>query len=438
LAPSTPEPASTVTFATPATPATAATPVAPAPPPAWPDVAAPLAGAIEGALAIGARAVARLSSQAGGIRFGTVQKLDHQYRTELQSIRTQAGVEGGDPADVVRRLRALLEQVERFAGQWIPPPAPAPATADQGVPGPADPAREGAGAPVPLAVQQVAAIRQGVTRAMIALASAPLHLRLEFGPGFADPHPDVLLLAARMHAIHRAVRGSLKQVCWEAIDRAGLLFGDADPGDAVEATFDAQGRLRVPDAVRQNAGRGPAGAASRGASGPRATSAPSGGRRTGRPPPPARDGRQPAQHGGPSPGPAQPRARQGRPPAGQVPPSSRQGPPPSPRQGPPPSRQAGPPPSRQGPPPGADRSARPSGRGQPRPATGGGPASARATPGGAGRTRDDRLPPKPRAPVNSLMADKLRAVLAGASGPATAPDTAGPPAPAKAPERGSD
>ena len=435
--PAAPEaPSSEPNAAAPATPGTR--PAPPAPPPPWPDAAAPLAGAIEGALAIGARAVARLSSQAGGIRFGTVQKLDHQYRAELQSIRMQAGVEGGDPAAVVRRLQALLEQVERFAGQWIPPPAPA--TATQGAPGPADPTLDAAGAPVPLAVQQVAAIRQGVTRAMIALASAPLHLRLEFGPGFADPHPDVLLLAARMHAIHRAVRGSLKQVCWEAIDRAGLLFGDADAADAVEATFDAQGRLRVPDAVRQNAGR--AAAPKSGAAGPRGPGSSTQPRhRDGRAPRPqggqagrSHDG-QPARSQGGQPARSQPGgATTGRPQPGSSGARPRQGAPAGRAPGPAGGRPTGP----SNGPSAPDARQRPATHAAPRPPAGGTPRPSSVPKGGAAPARDDRRASRPRSTFNPLMADKLRAVLAGASAPKPAPTPVDPPAPAAPSGDGSD
>ncbi|MFN9772132.1 MAG: hypothetical protein ACK54X_05840 [Burkholderiales bacterium] len=460
----------------------------PAPPPAplppWSDALAPIAGAIEGALAISARAVGRLSAQANGVRFGAVQKQEDTFRAELRAVRRQAGEPGVDPAGFAARLRSLLEQVERFAGPWIaaaaaPVPAaatsapadaapvPAAATPADATPAtaeatstdapsadapsaPADTTRVQAATPEPLTVQQVASVRQGVTRAMVVLAQAPLHLRLEFGPGFADPHPDVLLLAARMHAIHRAVRGSLKQVSWKAPDRADLAFGDGDPARTVEAVFDAQGRLQVPDSVRQDKGRGtapggtpPGSPAGRARPGPptdrrgrdRRTSPPKGapagrpqpGAPTGRPPV-TDDARSQGAQGRPSPdrggrphGRGRPDGRSG-PPSPNASPSSNR--PPSPSRSPSPDR---PPLSNRPPqsnrPPSPNGPQRPEDRGRPRD---GAPRRPGAMPGSSGvgaSVRDDRRPPKPRAPINPLLADKLRAVLAATSGPKPATET---------------
>lgn len=440
----------------------------PEPLPPWSDALAPIAGAIEGALAISARAVGRLSAQANGIRFGAVQKQEDTFRAELRAVRRQAGEPGVDPEGFAARLRSLLEQVERFAGQWIAvaaAPVPAAATSapadaapvpSEATPADATPAtaeapstdapiadapsanapsasvdttRVHAATPAPLTVQQVASVRQGVTRAMVVLAHAPLHLRLEFGPGFADPHPDVLLLAARMHAIHRAVRGSLKQVSWKAPDRADLAFGDGDPARTVEAVFDAQGRLQVPDAVRQNTGRGPApGGTPPGSLAGRPRPGPPTDRR-------GRDRRTPQPQGAPPgrppvTGDARSQGAQGRPspdrggrPSGRGRPDGRSGPPspnaspssnrpPSPGRSPSPNR----PPSSNGP-PSPNGPQRPEDRGRPRD---GAPRRSGAMPGSSGvgaSVRDDRRPPKPRAPINPLLADKLRAVLAATSGP---------------------
>jgi hypothetical protein len=390
------------------------------PPPPWPESLAPLAAAIEGALAMSARAVGRLSAQANDIRFGGAQRQDETLRAGLRAVQRETGVPGADFADLEARLQVLREQVERFAGQWITP-SPSPivpaATAPTGTPGTAgaDTAASAdvgaalaapAAAPRPLGVQQVAGIRQAVTRAMIMLAQAPLHLRIEFGAGFVDPHPDVLLLAARIHAIHRGVRGALKQVCWQSVDRAELSFGNADPARTVEASFDERGRLQVPDAVRQPSGRGPGptdGAASdRSGGGPR------------------------------PPRPGQPRSGGGRPSHAR------------PASGPPGS---GVPANR--PPDGQARGGRPTGPGRPehagRPPRSGLPGQGRPAPsGGAARPRDDQRPLKPRSPINPLMADKLRAVLAAAPSPrpatpgADAPASGEPPAPPAPPERGSE
>jgi hypothetical protein len=420
----------------------------PAPLPPWSDALAPIAGAIEGALAISARAVGRLSAQANGVRFGAVQKQEDTFRAELRAVRRQAGEPGVDPAGFAARLRSLLEQVERFAGPWIaaaaaPVPAaatsapadaapvPAAATPADATPAtaeatstdlpsadapsaPADTTRVQAATPAPLTVQQVASVRQGVTRAMVVLAQAPLHLRLEFGPGFADPHPDVLLLAARMHAIHRAVRGSLKQVSWKAPDRADLAFGDGDPARTVEAVFDAQGRLQVPDSVRPPTDR-----RGRDRRTPPPKGAPAGrpqpGAPTGRPPvtddarSQGAQGRPSPDRGGRPPGRGRPDGRSG-PPSPNASPSSNR--PPSPGRSPSPNR----PPSSNGP-PSPNGPQRPEDRGRPRD---GAPRRSGAMPGSSGvgaSVRDDRRPPKPRAPINPLLADKLRAVLAATSGP---------------------
>jgi hypothetical protein len=398
----------------------------------WPESLATLAGAVEGLLAIGARAVGRLSAQANGIRFGTVQRQEDGFRAELRDIRQQASLPDADPAALAARLQALRESVERFAGQWIAvPPAPAPAAA-------ADPSGPRPDVPGPLTVAQVAALRQRVTRAMIALAQAPLHLRLEFGAGFVDPHPDVPLLAARMHAIHRGVRGSLKQICWQAADRVELSFGEADGARTVEAVFDSSGRMQVPDSVRQNPGRG----ASPGARSPGAAE-------RGGSPPQRGSGSKRAPQPGPQPQPHAAEAAQAS--RGRASPGASAG------NRRPDGSAAGPQPSGGGRPPGQARPRRggPQGRGGGaapeggRPAVHGrrgppaGPAGRNAPPssGGAAQARDDRRPPTPRGPINPLMADKLRALLGGTAGakPASAPeDPPAPTGPSVPPERGSD
>jgi hypothetical protein len=540
-----PTPAASPTSALESAPAAVTPPsAASAPPPPWPDALAPIAKAIEGALAIGARAVGRLSAQANGIRFGNVQKQEDGLRAELRAVRREAGAPDADVDAFAAKLRTLLEQVERFAGHWIAStasiakpaaaPAPAPKSAptpsaveaapvqgdetatpaeatsmpDGEAPTPAEesatpaeanatpaeatiaqvPAPASTPSPAPLAVQQVAALRQGVTRSMVVLAQAPLHLRLEFGSGFSDPQPDVLLLAARMHAIHRVVKGTLRQVSWQAPDRAELVFGEGEQARTVEAVFDEHGKLQVPDALRQDSGRGatpkgapggpqPAGARG-GAAGDRRGrdrrgAQPQGGAPAGRPQQGAQDGRprpvgpdgrpQPGgadgrpRPGGPdgrprqgaSTGRPQPGATGGRPqqgaPAGRPPPAAggeraqdaqRR---PQPDRGPrPPGR--GRPDGRGGPPsPGGQQ--RPPRRDRPNDAAGRNDPNAPRPQGAPASMRDDRRPPKPRNPVNSLMADKLRAVLGGAVGPKSSPandESPAPGVPEAPPERGSD
>jgi hypothetical protein len=196
--------------------------------------------AIEGVLSFVDRASARLSSAAAGIRFGNVQKQEQQIRSELRAIRKLAVDPGVDEAALLARLGEVQLQASRLASALAPVrlPKAAPPTEDSTV--------------APITAQQAAAIRQAITRSMIALASAPLHLRIEFDAGFRDAHPDTLLLGARMHAIHRIALGSLRQVRWIDGGRVQLAFGEGQEATLVEALFDPEGRLQLPDTWRQS------------------------------------------------------------------------------------------------------------------------------------------------------------------------------------------
>ena len=202
--------------------------------------------AIEGTLSFIDRASARLSANASGIRFGNVQKQEQRIRSAMRRIRQLAAEAGAAEAGLIAELDALRRDSSRLASSLTTVGAstasPAPETPL--------PALEGAPETAMTAVQATR-IRQGITRSMVSLATAPLHLRIEFDPQFKDERPDTLLLAARIHALHRLALGTLREIRWVDVNRARLAFGDGREPTFVDAEFDAGGRLQLPETWRQ-------------------------------------------------------------------------------------------------------------------------------------------------------------------------------------------
>lgn len=330
--------------------------------------------AIEGTLSFIDRASARLSANASGIRFGNVQKQEQRIRSAMRRIRQLAAEAGAAEAGLIAELDALRRDSSRLASSLTTVGAstasPAPETPL--------PALEGAPETAMTAVQATR-IRQGITRSMVSLATAPLHLRIEFDPQFKDERPDTLLLAARIHALHRFALGTLREIRWVDVNRARLAFGDGREPTFVDAEFDAGGRLQLPETWRQ---------------------APSGGAGT----------RTPARTSPPSPPRAPPRpptSDEARARRGNAEKAPRVGPP---RQVPP----SGPRVGTNAPPDGGLPRGRRDGEGRKT------PASQRPNQAGERRRNESRAAPDPRAArprgtINTTMADKLRAALAQSS-----------------------
>ncbi|MDO4230752.1 MAG: hypothetical protein Q4D19_01320 [Lautropia sp.] len=100
-----------------------------------------------------------------------------------------------------------------------------------------------------LPVQRSGQIRQSIRKSMMALApAAPLHLQIELAPEFADADPDIMAMAARIHAVHRQVLGSLRSILWHSPTRCTLGFED---GKTLPITFGEQGIEDLPPAFRQ-------------------------------------------------------------------------------------------------------------------------------------------------------------------------------------------
>ncbi|MGE3924549.1 MAG: hypothetical protein AB7G13_16580 [Lautropia sp.] len=402
-------------------------------PPALPPAIAAQVRSIQGVLSFIERASVRLSAAASGIRFGNVMKQEQQVRAQLRVIGNQAIEPQADEAGLLSRLAELKTQADRIGSLLVrarprqAPDAPQPTT--------------------PITPQQATAIRQGINRSMMALAAAPLHLRIEFDSAFSDPQPDTLLMGARMHAIHRGALGSLRQVRWIDVDRVQLAFGDGQEPAVVEAGFDQGGQLQLADAWRQNQGAKPQGTKPqgikpRGPKPPDAKPVTAGHRPDGRRP---ADGRAGSQRGAgrddPQRGsgqPAQPRA-QGPGPAGEQRPEHGQKPGHGRREqqgrgqrrhgapyGPPHGAPQGP---HQGRPdtPGASDPRRLDGPRREHAAADGDRRDGREWKDGRPMRRDpardagdrkgprDQRPPAPRAPLNTTMADKFRAAFAKAA-----------------------
>ncbi|MEO6269439.1 MAG: hypothetical protein ABIP08_03960 [Lautropia sp.] len=182
----------------------------------------------EAALALLDASAARISSAAGGLRFSTLQKSHAPLVAELRDLG------GRDPDDAVSAaLEGLLRRIERLiAALASPERQPLPDGAASAPPSPG-------------------ATRQALIRGMITLAPAPLHLQIEFAPEFPLVQADPIVLAARSHAINRAVLGSLRRIQWDGPARYTLWFGDGEQRRVVSGGFDAQGKVDLPPEYRQ-------------------------------------------------------------------------------------------------------------------------------------------------------------------------------------------
>jgi ribonuclease, rne/rng family len=84
---------------------------------------------------------------------------------------------------------------------------------------------------------------------MMSLApAAPLHLQIELAPAFAEAEPDIMAMAARVHALHRQVLGSLKGIQWHSAVHSTLSFED---GRTIEVHFGETGAEQIPEEFRQ-------------------------------------------------------------------------------------------------------------------------------------------------------------------------------------------
>ncbi|WP_314330799.1 hypothetical protein [Lautropia mirabilis] len=88
-------------------------------------------------------------------------------------------------------------------------------------------------------------IRQTLRKSMMSLApAAPLHLQIELAPAFAEAEPDIMAMAARVHALHRQVLGSLKGIQWHSAVHSTLSFED---GRTIEVRFGETGAEQIPE-----------------------------------------------------------------------------------------------------------------------------------------------------------------------------------------------
>lgn len=115
-------------------------------------------------------------------------------------------------------------------------------------------------------------IRQTLRKGMMGLApAAPLHLQIELGHAFAEAEPDIMAMAARVHALHRQVLGSLKGIVWHSAVHSTLSFDD---GRTLDVHFGETGAQDIPEEFRQkqqpaqNAGGQRQGAGNRGKGAP--------------------------------------------------------------------------------------------------------------------------------------------------------------------------
>ena len=263
---------------------------------------------LQAALLMVGRGINRLSRLAGNIRFAFLQRDESRLANERKALKEGFARQERSEAELKFGLQAVLQKAERLAGSLLyVPAAPAsgqraseqtdadttsatpPADAGGATPGtgadaaPAaeadaaaastateaappsgtDDARGSAAAPSPaeseparapaapaLPVARSGQIRQSVRKAMMALApAAPLHLQIELAADFAETDPDIMGMAARVHALHRQVLGSLKSILWHSPLRCTLGFED---GRTLVVEFGEQGLKDLPAAFRQN------------------------------------------------------------------------------------------------------------------------------------------------------------------------------------------
>lgn len=195
---------------------------------------------IRAALIMVAHGNARLSKLAGNIRFSYLQRDESRLIGERRQLKTAFQQGESTEAELKLALQALLQKAERQAGTLLAPPAKAQAA-------------EGEAPATPLPAERGNQIRRALREAMMSLAAAaPLHLQIELAPTFADTEPDIMAMAARIHALHRQVLGSLKAIRWRSQTSCVLSFDDGKESREVEAAFGEQGLESLPEAFRQS------------------------------------------------------------------------------------------------------------------------------------------------------------------------------------------
>ena len=107
-----------------------------------------------------------------------------------------------------------------------------------------------AGTPAPaLPRERSNQIRQTLRKSMMSLApAAPLHLQIELAHTFSEVDPDIMAMAARVHALHRQVLGSLKSILWHTPVHATLGFDDSR---SLDVHFGETGAQDIPEEFRQ-------------------------------------------------------------------------------------------------------------------------------------------------------------------------------------------
>ena len=261
---------------------------------------------IAAALVMVAHGIRRLSKLAGNIRFAFLQRDESRLVSERRNIRN--GFQNGKstPTELKFAQKVLLQKTERMAGSLLHTPsvtdgaspaasgAASPAagaagtdttktkagdveaasarttgteasagtgstetsaetssteTADTRASGVAASAQT-AGTPAPaLPRERSNQIRQTLRKSMMSLApAAPLHLQIELAHTFSEVDPDIMAMAARVHALHRQVLGSLKSILWHTPVHATLGFDDSR---SLDVHFGETGAQDIPEEFRQ-------------------------------------------------------------------------------------------------------------------------------------------------------------------------------------------
>ena len=307
----TPASAEAPTPDTPAAPEQKLTAEVPPPLPLPPE-AEELDARVAAALVMVNHGIRRLSKLAGNIRFAFLQRDESRLVTERQKLKAAFQRQEHGPAELKFGLQALLQKAERMAGSLLYQPQSAAATTQAASPKPDESAQATApesapaqadspaatadttgahvadstgetpaadtvvaqgdetASPQPDAAGQASAaaaapdaapaapalpreksnqIRQTLRKSMMSLApAAPLHLQIELAPAFAEAGPDIMAMAARVHALHRQVLGSLKGIQWHSAVHSTLSFED---GRTIEVRFGETGAEQIPEEFRQ-------------------------------------------------------------------------------------------------------------------------------------------------------------------------------------------
>lgn len=282
------------------------------PPLPLPPEAEELDARVAAALVMVNHGIRRLSKLAGNIRFAFLQRDESRLVTERQKLKAAFQRQEHGPAELKFGLQALLQKAERMAGSLLYQPQSAAATTQAASPKPDGSAQAAApettpaqadspaatadttganvadstgetpaadtvvaqgdetASPQPDAAGQASAaaaapdaapaapalpreksnqIRQTLRKSMMSLApAAPLHLQIELAPAFAEAEPDIMAMAARVHALHRQVLGSLKGIQWHSAVHSTLSFED---GRTIEVRFGETGAEQIPEEFRQ-------------------------------------------------------------------------------------------------------------------------------------------------------------------------------------------